>query len=298
MAQDLYQKVTDQILAALENGVAPWVRPWVRMAPHGGAPYNAVTGKPYRGINTLLLFAPAYPQNAWMTFNQAKSLGANVRKGEHGSMIVFYKPFVVEDKNAAPVVGGDDPRTRTIPLLRAYTVFNVAQIENLPEKYLASTEVNEAERPAQSVADTMMGLATVVHGGDRASYYTNGDYIRMPQPAQFRSVAEYHGTGLHELTHWTGHSSRCARTFGKTFGDANYAKEELVAEMGAAFLCAHAGIDGKLQHVEYIGSWIACLKSDKRAIVVAAGMAQKAADFVLTAAGLSHPVAADEPVAA
>lgn len=273
--QDLYQQVTDKIIAALESGVAPWVKPWNSAAAHGGMPYNAVSGKPYRGVNVALLYAPHFASNAWMTFKQAKDLGANVRKGEHGSIIVFYKPFAVKDRNAQPDASGNVPE-RTIPLLKAYHVFNAEQIDNLPENYAAPVTI----RPPMP-ADTLLAQATITHGGDRAFYHPALDFIRLPQPSQFRSEADYQATALHELTHWTGHASRLAREYGKKFGDQAYAREELVAEMGAAFLCARCGIDGQLQHPEYIANWLKVLKNDKRAILTAASHAQKAADFIL-----------------
>jgi antirestriction protein ArdC len=281
MAVDLYQAVTDRIIESLESGVAPWVRPWTCTGKHGGMPYNAASGKPYRGINVALLWAPQYATAAWLTFKQAKDLGAHVRKGERGSMIVFYKPFAVTDRNAAPDANGNRPE-RLIPLLRSFTVFNVAQIDDLPERFAAPVV---AETPAESVRDAMMAIADVRHGGDRAFYAPGPDYIQLPHAAQFATIGEYRATALHELTHWTGHASRCAREYGKRFGDSAYAREELVAEMGAAFLCAIAGVDGRLQHAEYISHWLAVLKADKRAIVTAASHAQKAADYVLAQSG-------------
>ncbi len=282
MSIDLYQSVTDTIVASLESGAVPWVRPWTAIGKHGGMPYNAVSGKPYRGINVALLWAPQYPANAWMTFKQARDIGANVRKGEHGSMIVFYKPFAVTDRNAAPDADGNRPE-RMIPLLRSFTVFNVAQIDNLPAKFAVAD--TPSEQPAPTVRDAMMALATVQHGGDKAFYAPGPDFIRLPNPSQFNSIAEYRAVALHELTHWTGHATRCAREYGKRFGDSAYAREELVAEMGSAFLCAVAGVDGRLQHVEYLAAWLTILKADKRAIVIAASHAQKAADYILSRIG-------------
>lgn len=294
MARDLYAEVTAKIIAELEKGAAPWVKPWRAVDRNGGFPYNAASGKPYRGINVPLLFAPQYPTAGFMTFKQALDKGAHVRRGEHGHLIVFYKPFAVRDRNAPPAADGTVAE-RLIPLLRAYTVFNVAQIDGLPEAPAAVP----VERPAPSVADAMLALATLRHGGDRAFYMPSLDLIQMPNVAQFASVPEYYGTGLHELTHWTGHATRCAREYGKRFGDTAYAREELVAEMGAAFLCARAGIDGRLQHANYLASWIKVLKEDKRAIVLAASHAQRAADHVLAAIGANEAPAEDsEEVAA
>lgn len=281
MAIDLYQAVTDKILAQMEQGTAPWVRPW--STPDGGMPFNAVSGKAYRGINVMLLWAPAGASgNGWMTYKQASDIGAQVRKGEKGSMIVFFKPWTVKDKNDA------DSKEKTIPVLRSFTVFHTSQIDNLPDQYLPKPVEVLPEPERIERAEKLMAQATVTHGGDRAYYHSGSDAITLPQIGQFESVAAYYATALHELTHWTGHSSRLCREYGKRFGDTAYAREELVAEMGAAFLCASVGIEGKLQHAEYLQSWIKVLRNDKRAIVVAAGAAQKAADFVL---GVKHEAA-------
>lgn len=286
MSTDLYQVVTDRILDQLAQGCVPWVKPW-KAAPGSGMPYNASTLKPYRGINVCLLGYSGFNSNAWVTFKQSKDMGGHVRKGEHGSLIVFYKPFEVKDRNAP----ADDPdRTRLIPLLKCYTVFNVEQCEGL-ELPSAPT----VTRPEPCAADAVLSQAVIHHGGDRAFYSPTHDMIQMPQPGTFRDTQSYYATALHELTHWSGHSARLAREYGKRFGDEAYAREELVAEMGAAFLCASLGIDGQLQHAEYLASWIKVLKGDKTAIVRAAGAAQKAADFLL---GKQHTQSDDERVAA
>lgn len=278
MSRDLYTEVTNKILADLERGVAPWVKPWTCTSKFGGQPYNAVSGKPYRGINVLMLYAPQFSRNGWMTYKQATDLGANVRKGERGSMIVFYKPFVVSDKNA-PIDGKE--HTKTIPLLRCFHVFNLEQIDNLPPHLQSEKPDERTELQRHAQTETLISQASVVHGGDRACYSPARDQIRLPQPGAFVDMGAYYATALHELTHWTGISSRCDRQYRKRFGDTAYAREELVAEMGSAFLCEHCGIDGKLQHSEYIGNWIQVLKSDKRAVLIAASHAQKAADFIL-----------------
>jgi len=272
MKRDLHAEVTAKILAALEAGTAPWVKPWSSNGQPAEAalPYNYLTKRPYRGINVALLWCSGYASSAWMTYRQAQSIGAHVRKGERGSMIVFYKPFKIREVNA------DGKRVeRSIPLLRAFTVFNIAQIDGLPEQTIAAPVASNF--PA---ADAALNQAHISHGGDVACYSPALDGIRMPQKAQFRSESDYYATGLHELTHWTGNEKRCAREFGKRFGDSAYAREELVAEMGAAFLCAQFGIEGKLQHAEYIGNWIQVLTNDKRAVLVAASAAQKAVDFI------------------
>ena len=292
MSRDLYQEVTDRIIEQLEQGVAPWVRPWRADARSGGMPYNAISGKAYRGINVALLYSNLYPETGWMTYKQASDVGANVRKGEKGSMIVFYKPFVVRDRNAPVNADGEHPE-RTIPLLRAFHVFNLAQIENLPAKFLPQPD-NRPEPERHATAESLMSRATVKHGGDRAFYAPAPDFIQLPDARSFADMGAYYGTALHELTHWTGHSARLSREYGKRFGDQAYAREELVAEMGAAFLCAHCGIAGKLQHPEYISNWLQVLKGDKRAVLIAASHAQKASDFVLGV----NPAEESEPIAA
>ena len=278
MARDLYQEVTDKIIAKLETGVTPWIKPWNCASPNGGMPYNIISGKTYRGINIPLLYCNEYALTGWLTFKQARDVGAHVKAGEHGSMIVFYKPFAVKDKNAKPDADGNT-KERIIPLLRSFTVFNVDQVQGLPEKYLPKLdERTQIERQTQ--AEALLSKAVVKHGGDRAFFTPSHDFIQLPVPESFIDAPSYYATGLHELTHWTGHVSRLAREYGKRFGDQAYAREELVAEMGAAYLCAHCGIAGKLQHAEYIQSWLTILKDDKRAVLVAASAAQKAADHV------------------
>lgn len=289
---DIAKQVTAQIIAQLEAGTVPWVKPWRADAKFSGQPYNAASNRCYRGINVALLCAPQYEHSAWLTFKQAKDAGANVRKGEKGSLIVFYKPFKVTDRNAQPDENGDRA-TRTIPLLRTFHVFNIAQVENLPAKFLPQPDTRtEPERHA--AADALLAQATIRHGGDRAFYSPGPDFIQLPKAPDFRSVADYYATALHELTHWTGHKSRCNRDFSGRFGNEQYAREELVAEMGAAFLCANVGIAGKLQHAEYIANWLQVLRGDHNAVLNAASLAQKAADFVL---GIKFDDRAEEKVA-
>lgn len=273
--KDLYQEVTDKIIAEIEGGRIPWIKPWTNSG-HGGLPYNVISGKPYRGINSMILIAPAAGEG-WLTFKQAQQVGAQVRKGEKGSMIVFFKPLKIEDRNA-PADATD--KSKTIPMLKHFTVFHTSQVDNLPEKYQPKECPVPSEKVRIEAAEKLLEQSTIKHGGDRAFYNTGSDSITLPFQDQFKSVDDYYATALHELTHWTGHSSRCAREYGKRFGDQAYAREELVAEMGAAFLCAKTGIAGQLQHAAYLQSWLGVLKADKRALLVAAGAAQRAADFV------------------
>jgi antirestriction protein ArdC len=277
---DIYQIVTDKVLAQLEAGTPPWVQPWSSKGGQLGLPHNAISGKPYRGINPWLLCGTARgPGNGWMTYKQAQDIGANVRRGEKGSMIVFFKPWTVTDKNAAPREDGTRVE-RKIPILRHFTVFHTSQIENLPARFAAEEPAPVSIPDQNSRAAALMAQATVLHGGDSAFYRHATDSIHLPLPGAFSDMANYYATALHELTHWTGAPSRLAREYGKRFGDSAYAREELVAEMGAAYLCAACGIDGQLQHASYLKLWIAVLQEDKRAIVMAGAAAQKAADFV------------------
>jgi antirestriction protein ArdC len=275
--RDIYAEVTDRIIAQLEAGTAPWARPWssIKGANVGGLPVNYATGRAYRGINVFMLWASGFDDQRWLTYKQAQAIGAHVRKGEKGSLVVFFKPFAITDKN------DPESKEKTIPVMKSFTVFNVAQIDGLPEDV---APVAPAPITYTRAAE-MQALATITHGGDRAYYSRGSDAIRLPHLAQFASEADYHATALHELTHWTGHASRCAREFGKRFGDDAYAVEELCAEMGAAFLCASAGIEYQAQHASYLASWLKVLKADKKAIVHAASKAQAAADFVLAAIG-------------
>ncbi|MGE0289505.1 MAG: ArdC family protein [Bradyrhizobium sp.] len=259
---DLYQSVTDRIIAALESGTAPWVRPWKNDRSGGNIPHNAVSRRGYHGINVALLWmqeaAMGYSSPSWLTFKQAADAGGNVRKGEKGTQIVFWQFRQVKDSATGDV--------RTVPMLRTYYVFNVAQCEDitLPSPRKAAAPIPPTDIDA-IVAKTG---ATIRHGGDRAFYTTRDDSINMPNRAAFNSIADYHGTLLHELTHWTSHGSRCNRELGKRFGDEAYAAEELIAEMGSAFLCGALNVPHEnLQHANYMASWLRVLKADNRAIL-------------------------------
>jgi antirestriction protein ArdC len=287
MTNDLYREVTNQIVAALEKGVAPWVKPW-SLEPDP-IPMNVVSERPYRGINVLLLNLKAlfagYSRNRWLTYRQAGMLGGQVRGGEHGVRIVFYELR----KSAAQVDAKDEAEERLIPFLRSYTVFNVAQVDGLapsPQPVLAW----DAWKPADDLVAA--SGAVIRHGGSAAYYVPNEDRIQIPPKEYFATATDYYSTLLHELTHWTGYSTRCNRDFSRRSSEDAYAAEELVAEIGSAFLCAHCRIDGRLQHASYIDHWLNVLRKDKRAIFVAATQAQRAADF------LASRVAEDEREAA
>ncbi|MFN4202426.1 MAG: ArdC family protein [Tabrizicola sp.] len=285
MKQDVYQRVTDKIIADLEKGELTWVKPWsggnmdgkvVRPLRHNGVPYS--------GINVLMLWGAAvesgFASPFWMTFKQAQELGAHVRKGEKGSLVVYANTITRTEEGE-----NGSEEERTIPFMKGYTVFNVEQIEGLPAHYHAKAEavIDPAQRNAQAEAFFAATGATVRHGGNSAHYSGGTDHVQMPVFESFRSPEAYYATLAHELTHWTKHEKRLARDFGrKRWGDEGYAKEELVAELGAAFLCADLGLTPEpgMDHAAYIQSWLKVLKDDKRAIFAAASHAQKAADYL------------------
>lgn len=319
--RDLYQEVTDRIVTALEQGVAPWVPGHTTGAgPLGVFPRNGLTGRPYAGVNVLLLWLTATERGHrsadWYTFNQACAAvglardargrwvpepGKGVRKGERATPVTFWKTLTVEDRET-----GED---RTVPLLRHFSVFNRAQIDGLP----ADTADVEPAPPAWerlAAAERLVGAsgAHVVEGGAPPAYRPATDSVHMPPLGAYRTREGYYVDLLHELTHWTGHPSRLARDLSGRFGSPIYAREELAAEMGSAFLCATLGITGKLQHPEYVASWLRVLREDKRAVFHAASQARQACEYLTdfmgspvdggpaaAAATPAHPFAHDQP---
>jgi antirestriction protein ArdC len=281
--KDIYAQVTAKIVADLENGVRSWNQPWTNRG--GGEVLIPIrhNGIAYRGVNVLLLWIEAmrkgFSSSKWMTYNQAQTLGAQVRKGERGSMVVFTKPLEVTQTDEA---GAEVEKN--IRLLRRYTVFNADQIDGLPAEFYPQPEPPRPLDERIEAADSFVNATGAVlhHGGDRAFYAPSRDIVQMPPFERFIGKEAYYGTLLHELTHWSGHESRLKREFGKTFGDRVYANEELVAELGAAFLCATLGITPEIRqdHAAYVGDWLAILKEDNRAIFRAAAHAQRAADFL------------------
>ncbi|MGA7806064.1 ArdC family protein [Bradyrhizobium sp.] len=286
MRTDVYQKITNQIVAALEQGVRPWHQPWE--AEHSAGritrPLRA-NGVAYQGINVLMLWSAAlekgYAAPIWMTFKQALELKAHVRKGEQGSLVVYADKIIRTETDAKT---GEESE-HAIPFMKGYTVFNVEQIEGLPEHYYGKPQaqpepVQRIER-AESFLDATG--ANIVHGGSRACYVISTDKIHMPYIDFFRDAESYYAVRVHETVHWTRHESRLNRDFGrKRFGDEGYAMEELVAELGSAFLCADLALTPEVRedHASYIASWIKVLKNDRRAIFTAASHAQRAADFL------------------
>lgn len=284
---DVYARVTDRIVSDLSQGVRPWMRPWSGEHAAGNIPALPLrhNGTPYKGMNILLLWAEAvekgYAQSIWMTYKQAESLGAHVRKGEHGSLVVYADTFSKTEENDK----GEEVE-RAIPFMKGYTVFNVEQIEGLPGHYYRAPVKAEEGRSLALIEEAESFFARTGaafrHGGNRAFYAPAADFIQLPIPEAFRDSESYAATKAHELTHWTGHASRMAREFGKRFGDQAYAFEELVAELGSAFLCASLGITPEVRedHAGYLASWLEVLKADKRAIFTAAAHAQRAVDFL------------------
>jgi len=266
-----YQAITDTIIKALESGSAPWVKPWT--ATTSGLDRNVVTDRAYNGINRLLLGMQGRTTQLWATYNQWQSIGAQVQKGEKSTTIVLFKPVSKERTNS-----DGETEISSFAMMKSFAVFNADQTD-----YQApSIELGEFNPIAQCEERIAKTGAIINHGGDSAFYHPSTDSIRLPIPSDFESEASYYATAFHELAHWTGAKSRLDRTFGARFGDSQYAMEELVAELTSAFLCADHHIDGKLQHTNYIASWLKALKDDNQAIFKASALAQKASDYLLT----------------
>lgn len=283
MEPDIYRTVTDAIIADLERGVRPWQRPWHAPSGQTSLPLRA-NGEPYRGINVLALWLQAlnrgFVSPYWLTFKQADELGAHVRKGERASRIVYAATMTRPSDDTA-----DTDDIRAVAFLKTYAVFSADQIDGLPERF--TIEPTRPTRPVERLAEAEGFIAAtgadVRHGGARALYVPSQDFVQMPPIDSFIDSQGYYATLCHELTHWTGHTSRLARVFSTTrWGDVTYAAEELVAELGAAFTCARLGLTPEIRedHAAYIASWLKVLKNDKRAILSAAAQAQRAVDYL------------------
>jgi antirestriction protein ArdC len=273
-----YERITAQILAALDTDLPPWRRPWrtLRAAGASGIPCNAITGRSYRGINSCLLLTRFDADARFLTYRQAQEHGGNVRRGEHGQTVVFWQKRQYKTRDET-----GEEETRDGLLMRCYTVFNIAQTQNV--RVPVPRNAPEPLPPPPTIINVYSALGTSVrHAGDHAFYSPTHDSITMPVPEAFSSAEAYSATGLHEAVHATGHESRLKREFGKRFGDMAYSAEELVAELGSAMLCAELGVDSALEcHASYIQHWKKLLQGDSRAIITAASRAQAAADFVL-----------------
>ena len=282
----LYQQITARIIAELEAGRLPWVQPWGTSAVQAplAMPWNATTGRRYFGVNILILWGAVVQQGCsgqgWLTFRQALSLGGNVRKGECGTTVVFAHRFTPDAERDQARAQGDAPRA--IPFLKRFTVFNTDQCDGLPDEVatLAPPPPEGMMLPKVEALIRASG-ADLRIGGERAYYDVHGDFVRVPPPQAYFEPVNWHRTALHELGHWSGAPSRLGRDLSGGFGSKNYAKEELVAEMTAAFACASLGIVPTVRHADYIGSWLEVLREDDRAIVRAASAASKASDYLL-----------------
>ena len=283
---DVYSRITAKIIADLEQGVRPWLRPW--NADHAAGRITRPlrhNGIPYKGINVVMLWsasvAKGYSAPLWLTFRQAQELSAHVRKGEAGELVVYADRITRTETDAK----GEEVE-RAIPFLKGYTVFNAEQIEGLPAHYYAPAVPPALTLPERIEAADRFFAATgadIRHGGTRAYYAEGVDHIQMPPFETFRDAESHAATLGHELCHWTKHGTRLARDFGRVrHGDEGYAREELVAELGSAFLCADLGITPEVRpdHAAYIARWLAVLKGDKRFVFSAASHAQRAADYL------------------
>jgi antirestriction protein ArdC len=282
---DLYTRITNRIIAELETGTRPWLQPW--NAEHAAGRITRPlrhNGIAYRGINVITLWLTAasrgYACPFWLTYKQAQTLGAQVRKGEQGELVVYANRITKIETGET----GEETE-RAIPFLKGYTVFNAEQIDNLPPHFtvLAAPALDPVARIAHAETFFAHTKADIRHGGDRAYFAISVDRVQMPPFETFRDAEAYYAILAHECTHWTRHETRLHRDFGrKRWGDEGYAAEELVAELGSAFLCADLGLmpEPRADHAAYIASWLRALKNDKRAIFTAAGHAERAAAFL------------------
>ena len=276
---DIYQTVTDNIIAALEAGVKPWSCPWQRVPGMSGVPSNFATGVAYSGMNIMLLWCSASEQgfgdSRWMTYKQAQAVGGQVRKGEHGTTAIFYTTLEKENE------GGEIDQ---IPMLKTFNVFNVEQIDGLPQTTeTVNPEATFAPLPEAENLFRKSG-ANIIEKGQNAFFQPSTDEVWLPERHLFSDTANFYATGLHELVHWSGGKKRLSREMKGKFGSEDYAFEELIAELGSAFLMADLGIVGEVQHESYIASWLKALKNDKRYIFKAASAASKAHRYLMNKA--------------
>ncbi len=275
---DIYQRVTNSIIAAIEEGSGTYKMPWTCTGDYIYSPINVSSKTHYRGMNTVILWAEAqnrgYNSGTWGTFKQWQEKGACVRKGETASYIVFWKFFEVEEKTETK------KSPKVIPMAKHYCVFNAEQVDGYtPEAF----EPKDNARIEDIEAFFASLKIDIRHGGNRAYYRPSDDYVGMPNIEAFHETLGYYSVLAHEATHWTSHPSRLDRKLGERFGDQTYAMEELIAELGAAFLCSSLGLpnEGRKDHAAYVDNWLKVLKNDKRAIFTAASHAQRAVDWML-----------------
>jgi antirestriction protein ArdC len=292
MKMDIRQVITNKIIAMLEKGGNEARTRWTTAAQRG-FPRNGKTGDAYRGVNVLILWDEAiergYSSNVWMTYKQAEGMGAQVRKGEKAVMCAYFEMV----KNKAKEEGqSENEKDEFFPMCKPFWLFNVAQIDGLPEAVSATSEIINTFNPIEDAEKLLAASGAVIHHGFDGAFYSYGkDQICLPAIENFTTAEYYYATALHELTHWTGHESRLNRQFGKRFGDDAYAFEELVAELGSAFVVGHIGfVDVTIEgHAAYVENWLKVLKNDKTAIFTDSKQASLAYDFLLEKAGMKIP---------
>ena len=287
--RDHYAEITDRVIAALEAGTLPWRRPWDQDTAGAGplSPRNAITGRRYRGANVLILgmsgfgFGGADPR--WLTYRQAEGKGWQVRRGERGTTVFFFRKLTLRDGEAAGDLDSEgEGGTRTVPLLKAFTVFHASQVDGIPA--FSAPTLEEAPWRTPEAVDTIIGNSGAVfrEGGDRAFYCPSTDHVQMPPRAAFASAESFAATAMHEMAHWSGAPSRLARDLTGRFGSQAYAQEELRAELASAFVGAELGLPCDIpNHASYVASWLRTLRQDKREIFRAAAEAQRIADYLL-----------------
>jgi len=268
LSKALYAATTQKVVALLEAGAPPWQSPF-----SNSVPANAVSGRKYNGSNILLLWLAAMERGwknpAYLTFLQAKQVGATIRKGEKAHPVIFVS------------FTKDDETDREVPFAKISYVFNVEQVENLPEQYNPAPKVWDKDEQYAAAYDFFNDVpAEVRYGADKAYYVPSKDYVAMPHATAFSSADAFFRTLSHELCHWSGHKDRCNRVYGKRFADPEYSHEELIAEMGAAFLMAQFGYTGHTNSAAYLAGWLKLLKQDPRALFSIASYAGHAADYI------------------
>ncbi len=292
---DVYRKVTDAIVNAIEQGVGNWRMPWHTSGKFAFSPLNVTSHKPYRGVNTLCLWAAAqrhgYERGEWGTYAQWHERKAQVRKGEKATTVVFWK-FANGTAESQDDGEGHTATSSRLLFTRGYAVFNAAQVDGYSPKADVEAPIEERIESAEAFFGRI--TARVAHVGNRAFYSPMDDSITLPPFAAFHTPLDYYSTRAHESGHWTSKADRCNRELGKRFGDQAYSVEELVAELAAAFVCAHLGLSSEPRpdHAQYIASWLKVLRADKRAIFTAASKAQQAADYLIALAERTAEVAA------
>lgn len=282
---NLYEQITNRIIAELEAGRVPWVQPWGSSKASIGMPYNAVSDRRYSGINVLTLWdaivSRGFVSHAFLTFRQALALGGHIRRGERGVGVIYTRRFIPKEERRRADHEGREP-SGGIPFLKWFTVFSVEQCEGLPERICEPPPpIPEGLILPQAGALIEATGADFRIGGPSAYYSPRHDYVQVPRPDDFHDPVNWHRTAFHELGHWVGGAARLDRDQTGSFGSVAYGKEELVAEMTGAFVCAALGITPTVRHADYLGSWLEIIREDNRAILRAASAASKAADYLL-----------------